>query len=44
MRVRPALAGRVFWDLFRIPLLHRHLGSADPAPAPVEQPKESTNA
>ncbi|MEO5940028.1 MAG: dolichyl-phosphate beta-glucosyltransferase [Candidatus Limnocylindrales bacterium] len=28
MRARPALALRVAWDLFRIPLIHRRVGSA----------------
>lgn len=28
MRVRPTLALRVIWDLFRIPLIHRGVGSA----------------
>jgi dolichyl-phosphate beta-glucosyltransferase len=33
MKARPALAARVAWDLFRIPLLHRRLGRAA-APMP----------
>jgi len=32
MRARPALAARVAWDLFRIPLIHRRTGRA-PKPA-----------
>ena len=31
MRARPALALRVAWDLFRIPLVHRRVGRANPA-------------
>ena len=30
MRVRPSLAFRVAWDLFRIPLIHRGVGRAKP--------------
>lgn len=30
MRARPALAVRVAWDLFRIPLVHRHARRAEP--------------
>jgi dolichyl-phosphate beta-glucosyltransferase len=33
MRARPGLAMRVAWDLFRIPLIHRRVGSARPAVA-----------
>jgi glycosyltransferase involved in cell wall biosynthesis len=44
MRARPALAARVAWDLFRIPLLHRHLGSAPAMLTPLEQPDISTNS
>ena len=32
MRARPALALRVAWDLFRIPLIHRRLRRAEPRP------------
>lgn len=40
MRARPALALRVAWDLFRIPLLHRGLARAEKSgfPTPVEDP------
>ncbi|HUQ77849.1 MAG TPA: glycosyltransferase [Patescibacteria group bacterium] len=40
MRARPALALRVAWDLFRIPLLHRGLARAEKSrfPIPVEDP------
>ena len=40
MRARPALALRVAWDLFRIPLLHRALVRAEKSgfPTPVEEP------
>ena len=31
MRARPALALRVAWDLFRIPLVHRRVGRVTPA-------------
>lgn len=30
MRARPALAARVAWDLFRIPLIHRRVRRAEP--------------
>lgn len=30
MRVRPGLAFRVVWDLLRIPVIHRHVASAQP--------------
>jgi dolichyl-phosphate beta-glucosyltransferase len=43
LRARPGLAARVAWDLFRIPLLHRGMGSAPRSPAPIDQPEESTN-
>ena len=33
MRVRPGLALRVFWDLLRIPLIHRDVARAVTAPA-----------
>jgi dolichyl-phosphate beta-glucosyltransferase len=35
LRARPALALRVAWDLFRIPLIHRRIGSS---PVPVAEP------
>ena len=40
MQARPALALRVAWDLFRIPLLHRGLARAEKSgfPTPVEEP------
>ena len=40
MRARPALALRVAWDLFRIPLLHRGLARAEKSgfPKPAEDP------
>lgn len=40
MRARPALALRVAWDLFRIPLLHRGLARAEKSgfPTPAEDP------
>jgi dolichyl-phosphate beta-glucosyltransferase len=44
MRARPGLAARVAWDLFRIPLLHRHLRSAPAMLTPLEQPEGSPNA
>lgn len=44
LRARPGLAARVAWDLFRIPLLHRRLGSAPAMLTPLEQPERSTNA
>jgi len=34
MRARPALALRVAWDLFRVPLLHRRTGRARESTAP----------
>ena len=41
MRTRPALAARVAWDLFRIPLIHRRLS----APArPADEPRGSADA
>src|SRR5919108_288981 len=33
MRARPGLAIRVAWDLFRIPLIHRRIGRAQPLTA-----------
>jgi dolichyl-phosphate beta-glucosyltransferase len=36
MRARPALALRVAWDLFRIPLIHRGLAHAQASQAPVQ--------
>ena len=41
MRARPALALQVAWDLFRIPLMHRGLGRAQPSAAPVQPEAES---
>jgi glycosyltransferase involved in cell wall biosynthesis len=41
MRARPALALQVAWDLFRIPLIHRRLGRAQPSAAPVPPEAES---
>jgi hypothetical protein len=31
MRARPALAARVAWDLFRIPLVHRSARRVEPS-------------
>jgi dolichyl-phosphate beta-glucosyltransferase len=41
MRARPALALRVAWDLFRIPLIHRRLGRAGTSSPPVQPEPES---
>jgi dolichyl-phosphate beta-glucosyltransferase len=40
MRARPALALRVAWDLFRIPLIHRRVGSATSGTAHSVTPPE----
>jgi dolichyl-phosphate beta-glucosyltransferase len=40
MRARPGLALRVAWDLFRIPLIHRRVAAANPAPAGSTTPPE----
>ena len=40
MRARPALALRVAWDLFRIPLIHRRVGTARPSAAGSTAPRD----
>jgi dolichyl-phosphate beta-glucosyltransferase len=40
MRARPALALRVAWDLFRIPLIHRRVGTARSSAAGSTTPPE----
>jgi dolichyl-phosphate beta-glucosyltransferase len=40
MRAGPRLALRVAWDLFRIPLIHRRIGSATSGSAPSVTPPE----
>jgi dolichyl-phosphate beta-glucosyltransferase len=40
MRARPALALRVAWDLFRIPLIHRRVRALGRSPVPADRPHE----